>query len=501
MADLKQHGKGEPFFPGHILKEAVVMLLTIIIVMFLAVTIDLPNESVADPTDTSYIPRPEWYFLFLFQFLKYFPGSMEVVAAVLFPAAFIGLLLFLPFLDKNPARHPKKRPLATSSAIVTMVGIIVLTILGMDDGSKNTQHTITFFEKWKYGVIIAIIFINYIVTWMLVSKNSPVKDSAAKAITASVLAVLSIIAISTVVVFSALEPNQVKAAAGEGNPGKDVLLAKCTSCHKFEGQGADFAPDLSKGPKKYKGSEEIAKFLKDPASVGSGMPKQQLTDDEIKQLADFLASLQGADAGSSSGAAVETSGSTNNGGGGNADKGKSAVETNCIGCHAVNGKGGTAGPDLAKVVANYDENKLKEFLNNPSAVKPGTPMPKLPLAEEDLNNIVTYLMSLKGTNKTDTAQPSNNIPSGNAQPLSQEKTFEFAIKTIEANSCKSCHKIKGDGGSFAPDLSKVGSYRDKDYIVKFLTNPKAVNPNTQMPTVPLSKEEINAVASYLASLK
>lgn len=494
MAEVKQQGKGEPFFPGHILKEAVVMLITIIVVMFLAVTIDLPNESVADPTDTSYIPRPEWYFLFLFQFLKYFPGSMEVVAAVLFPALFIGLLLFLPFLDKNPARHPKKRPLATSSAVVTMVGIIVLTILGMDDGSKNTQHTITFFEKWKYGVIIAIIFINYIVTWMLVSKNSPVKDAAAKAITASVLAVLSIIAISTVVVFSALEPGQVKADDSTANPVKEVLLAKCTSCHKFEGQGADFAPDLSKGPKKYKGSAEISKFLKDPASVGSGMPKQQLSDEEIKQLADFLASLQGGEA-----AGTNTESSSENNAASdaaNAYSGKKAVETNCIGCHAINGKGGTAGPDLVKVVGKYDRAKLKDFLANPAAVKPGTPMPKLPLSDEDLSNIVDYLQSLKSDNDTQAS-----APSGNAQPLSQDKTIEFALKTIEANSCKSCHKIKGDGGSFAPDLSKVGSYRDKEFLVKFLTNPKEINKNTQMPTVPLSKEEINAVATYLASLK
>lgn len=511
MADHKKnHGAGHPFFPGHLLHEAVVMLGVIILLMFLAVNTDLPAESVADPTDTSYIPRPEWYFLFLFQFLKYFPGSLEVIAAVVLPTAFIGLLLFLPFIDKNPATHPKKRPLATSTAIVTMVGIIILTFLGMDDGDKNVQQSITFFDKFRYFVIISIMLINFLVTYVIVGKNSPLKDPASKLITASVLAVLSIIGLSTVFVFSALQPTAAVAAgaAGGGAPGKAIIAAKCTSCHKFEGQGAEFAPDLTKGSGKYKTVDELTKFLKDPASIGSGMPKQQLSDQEIKDIAEFMASLSGS-AGSAGSAGGEAGGDKAAGGAATTadnSKGQGVFDASCKGCHAIDGAGGTMGPELSSIGSKMDAAKIAAFVKDPAAVKAGSPMPKLPLSEEDLKAVAEFLASKGG--KGGAAAVAKAVPAAGAAaqpqagtPISDPRKFDFAQKTIDANSCKSCHKIGGEGGSFGPNLSKEGSFRDAAFIAKFLKNPKEVNPQTQMPVVPLTAEEIAAISDYLASLK
>jgi len=74
---LKQ--KGVKFFPDIIYKDLVVSFGLFILLILLATFIGVKNEPKADPSDTSYIPRPEWYFLFLFQFLKYFPGNLEWV--------------------------------------------------------------------------------------------------------------------------------------------------------------------------------------------------------------------------------------------------------------------------------------------------------------------------------------------------------------------------------------------------------------------------------------
>ncbi len=76
-----------------------------------AVMFPAPLDQLADPTDATYVPRPEWYFLSLFQLLKYFPGPLEPIATVVIPGLVVGALLALPFLDRRPDRHPLKRPL------------------------------------------------------------------------------------------------------------------------------------------------------------------------------------------------------------------------------------------------------------------------------------------------------------------------------------------------------------------------------------------------------
>ena len=129
----KAKEKGVPFFPDIIFKDVVVSLIVLIILVSLAYFLGAPVEARANPNDTNYTPRPEWYFLFLFQMLKYFPGKLEVVGAMILPGLFIGLLLLLPFLDKNPTRHFLRRPFASISALVVLVGISGLTFLALNE--------------------------------------------------------------------------------------------------------------------------------------------------------------------------------------------------------------------------------------------------------------------------------------------------------------------------------------------------------------------------------
>ncbi len=124
----EKKAEGELFFPHSIAKDAIVSLFIFIVLILLATFLGVPNEPPANPADSAYIPRPEWYFLWTFQLLKYFPGELEGVAIVGL-GVLIALGLFgLPFLDKNPKRHPRNRPIATIVMIAIIAGMVFLTI-------------------------------------------------------------------------------------------------------------------------------------------------------------------------------------------------------------------------------------------------------------------------------------------------------------------------------------------------------------------------------------
>ena len=124
-ARLKEAGK--PFFPHTVFKDVVAACVVLGLLLVLAYGVGAPLEELADPTDTTYNPRPEWYFLFLFQALKLFPGRFEAVAAILVPGLAILGLLLLPFLDRGPARHPLDRPVWILLGLAAMSGIAWLT--------------------------------------------------------------------------------------------------------------------------------------------------------------------------------------------------------------------------------------------------------------------------------------------------------------------------------------------------------------------------------------
>ncbi len=89
----------------------------------------VPGEPPADPSDSAYVPRPEWYFLFLFQLLKYFPGKLEWIGTTIIPGIAVLALLLLPFYDRSSFRYWKKRRLAVSVMSAIVVGMVGLTIV------------------------------------------------------------------------------------------------------------------------------------------------------------------------------------------------------------------------------------------------------------------------------------------------------------------------------------------------------------------------------------
>jgi menaquinol-cytochrome c reductase cytochrome b/c subunit len=92
----------------------------------------------ADPTTTTYTPRPEWYFFFLFELLRVVkPPELVFIATIGIPTVCLVLLLLLPFFDRNPERNPLRRPIATVAGIATIAAMGYLTILGALAGSPT----------------------------------------------------------------------------------------------------------------------------------------------------------------------------------------------------------------------------------------------------------------------------------------------------------------------------------------------------------------------------
>jgi len=122
-------GKTEAFWPNFLLKEW--MIGAVFLVGFLCLTIahEPPLEKIADPSDTAYIPMPDWYFLFLYQLLKYTyaSGPYNAVGAFIIPGLAFGALLLAPFIDRGPERRPSKRPFATGFMLLALAAITFLT--------------------------------------------------------------------------------------------------------------------------------------------------------------------------------------------------------------------------------------------------------------------------------------------------------------------------------------------------------------------------------------
>ncbi len=133
---LKSQGK--PFFPYAVAKDGAMAVVVMITIILMSLTLGAELGPKADPTTTTYVPRPEWYFFFLFELLRIIkPAILTPLATIGIPTICLILLILLPFYDRSPERRPERRPLATTAGIFTIIAIGYLTYLGAAAGSPN----------------------------------------------------------------------------------------------------------------------------------------------------------------------------------------------------------------------------------------------------------------------------------------------------------------------------------------------------------------------------
>jgi ubiquinol-cytochrome c reductase cytochrome b subunit len=206
----------------------------------MAVVVKVPLERLADPTDITYIPRPDWYFLFLFQILKLFEGPLEVVGSVVLPTGAIFALLLVPFVDRGVAKRLAQRTVAFSAVALAAIGWTGLTVTA------------------------------------IVTTPAPAIGAAESG--------------AVVEAWQQLSP---EALAGIGYYRKE----QCGSCHNLTDGKTKVGPNLSTTPIKRSVGWMVEHF-KNPAQMvpGTSMPPIHLNDAQLSTLAAFLLRLTPANA-------------------------------------------------------------------------------------------------------------------------------------------------------------------------------------------------------------
>ena len=129
------------FYPGQVFKDTLAIFIMFSILFALATLARVPLGKIADPTDSTYIPRPEWYFLFLFQILKFFEGPLEIIGSMVLPGVAVGLLFATPFLDRGAAVKLRQRTFA--------IGIVFLVAIGWGGLTVAAMRSTPYKEPWQ----------------------------------------------------------------------------------------------------------------------------------------------------------------------------------------------------------------------------------------------------------------------------------------------------------------------------------------------------------------
>ena len=133
--------QGKPFFPYAVAKDSAMACIVLLTIIMMSLIFGAELGPKADPTTTTYVPRPEWYFFFLFEVLRVIkPAVLTPLATIGVPTICMVLLILLPFIDRGPERRPERRPIATLAGIFTICAMAYLTYLGAAAGSPNESE-------------------------------------------------------------------------------------------------------------------------------------------------------------------------------------------------------------------------------------------------------------------------------------------------------------------------------------------------------------------------
>jgi mono/diheme cytochrome c family protein len=233
--------KGERFWPDSIYKDLIVSLGIFVLLVLLATFAGVATGPKADPSDTTYIPRPEWYFLFLFKFLAIFGqipvlGKIEWIAAVLVPGLAVVLLTVMPFIDRSPRRYYGKRILPISLMAIVVVGIVILTLIADTPTVSPNGSTFIGLLEAIAGLVIPCVGMLLLLLMTFVFKNTPAKTMIwTTGITAALMLGFSggVLGIAPVPAVPAVEV--ATTLVDQISAGQDLYSVNCVQCHGDDG--------------------------------------------------------------------------------------------------------------------------------------------------------------------------------------------------------------------------------------------------------------------------
>jgi menaquinol-cytochrome c reductase cytochrome b/c subunit len=134
---LKNQGK--PFFPYAVAKDAIMACVVMAVIIFLALLFGAELQPKPDAITTTYVPRPDWYFFFLFEVLRVMKNvpTYTPMATIGVPTIGLIILFLMPFFDRSPERRIERRPVAAATFVVVVAAMAFLTYEGANTGSPN----------------------------------------------------------------------------------------------------------------------------------------------------------------------------------------------------------------------------------------------------------------------------------------------------------------------------------------------------------------------------
>lgn len=248
----------ESFYPRQVLMDLGFALLIVVALGALALAVPVELGPEANPADTRFLPRPEWYYVPVFQWLKYWEGSLAVVGIVVIPAMLAVLFAGLPFLDRHVERRPWKRPFTIGAFVLVMLALVQLGVISYAADRRDPGVV----EQLAAQRDVARAYLEQ----PFEPDESPGSLSAANAALA--------------------DPVRARGQA-------IYEEQSCDACHGADGLGTPGAPSLMGIATKYPGGE-LAALLKAPTSrmAEGGMTPLDLSDADVAALVAYVTSLR-----------------------------------------------------------------------------------------------------------------------------------------------------------------------------------------------------------------
>lgn len=302
LPEAELQRKTQPFWPNQLFLD--VLAMAVCAAVLVGLTVKTHGAELFAPADpaSNFVARPEWYFLFLFQLLKYFQGPLQIVATVLLPGAAAVYLFALPLVDRAKSRAVRSRWAVLSGVGILMAAVTALTAVAIVEDNNN--------ESFRHGV----------------------EQAHAEATRARELAREGVAPVGGVAVFDN-DPEQKT---------RNLFKEHCATCHTLEGKGSEEAPTLDG----FTSREWLTALVRNPRdrrfygatkhNTMEPLTTEQASDEELAAVVEYLISLSGASAAASVDAAMVARG-----------KELWDKKLECSSCHELEAGKDSTGPTLA----------------------------------------------------------------------------------------------------------------------------------------------------------
>ena len=497
----------EGFYPRQVIMDMAFALLLMIGLGILAYFHPVELGPVANPADTQFLPRPEWYYLSMFEWLKFWQGRTVVFAIVVVPGILALLFFLLPFLDRSLERRPWRRPIPVLAVAIVLVGAIFLGIKSrMDDARDPTSAAQIALQDQQETAYSQAPFEPYVET---PGGAGPVELAAG--------------------------PVEPSIALGKGIFGAHG----CAGCHGENGTGTPIAPSLVGVTSKYP-SDLLPGLLRDPNAKmrAAAMPAVDLSATDMSALVSYLGALgtsaanvpamhtaqphtaqpplravkPGAPATATAAVSIAA--------------GQEIFETHaCSACHGAAGVGTARAPALAALVASLPDTQLAVLLRNPNGKMRAGGMSPLVATPEQEKSVIAYLRSLSPASPAVAQQQAESQPpsapeianapapvppasaaAATTAPAAATSVAPVAANTaggravFVANGCAACHGPNAEGTHFAPSLIGVGGRFPEPKLTNLLRHPEKRMRDGGMPPVNVDDAHLNLLVLYLSGL-